>query len=69
MDASLADAIGALTGPAVLALVLMLLLRGDLTTRSTVRALEAERDAWRDLASEAIDLGFAALRSPGQGET
>lgn len=61
----LVEALASLTGPAVLAFVLVLLLRGDLTTRSTVRTLEAERDAWRKLAAEAIDLGFAALRSDG----
>lgn len=61
------ETIASLTGPAVLAFVLLLLLRGDLTTKATIRALEEERNAWRALATEAIDLGFAALRADGDG--
>lgn len=57
------DALATFTGPAVLALVIILILKGDLVTRGTMRMLEAERDAWQTLASEAINLGFAALRS------
>lgn len=62
------DAVASMTGPAVLALVLALLIRGDLATRATVRGLEDERDAWQKLAIEAIDLGFAALRADGEGD-
>lgn len=60
--ASLAESIAALTGPAVLALVLVLLLTGHLVTRGQLRELERDRDTWQRIALQAIDLGEAAVR-------
>lgn len=63
--AALADSLAALTGPAVLALVLILLLTGHLVTRGQLRELQGDRDTWQRIALQAIDLGEAAVRRGG----
>lgn len=59
---TLAETLADLSGPAVVLLVLLLLLRGDLVTKGQLNALEEDRDTWRDIAQEAIELGEAAIR-------
>jgi Na+/H+-translocating membrane pyrophosphatase len=57
-----AEAVGALTGPAVLGLVLLLVLFGYLVPRGHVEELRRDRDTWQTLALQAINLGEAAVR-------
>ena len=69
---AIGEAIGALTGPAVLALIVVLLLRGDLVTRRSHESImercseelskaEADRDQWRDVALDALQVTEAAV--------
>lgn len=58
----LTNSLVSLSGPAVIALILILVIRGDLVPRSALRSVESERDAWKETAEQAIELGFAALR-------
>lgn len=69
---TIGDAIGALTGPAVLALVIVLLLRGDLVTRRSHESIldrcseelskaEDDRDRWRDVALDSLQVTEAAV--------
>jgi hypothetical protein len=75
--AQVADGIGALSGAAVLALVLVLMLRGDLVTRKSHESIlgrcseelgkvERDRDRWRDRTMESLNLLEAAV---GRGES
>ena len=69
---AIGEAIGALTGPAVLALIVVLLLRGDLVTRRSHESImercveelakaESDRDQWREVAWDALHVTEAAM--------
>ena len=65
---SAVDALVQLSGPAVLAFVFVLLLRGDVVTKGHTKAVEEERDRWREIAMQAIEIGQAAVsRRRGDG--
>lgn len=66
------DAVGALTAPAVLALIIVLLLRGDMVTRRSHESIiercseelakvERDRDRWRDVALDSLIVTEAAV--------
>lgn len=70
------EQLGALTGPAVLALLILLLLRGDLITKRSHDAVidrcsnelakvEAERERWRGVALDALNVTEAAVHRGG----
>lgn len=56
-----ADWLGKATGPVVLALVLILLLRGDLVTGRESRACKEERDRALDLVYKQAEVASRAL--------
>ncbi len=73
---SVGEALGALTGPAVLALIIVLLLRGDLVARRSHDAVvercsdelakvEHERERWRGVALDALNVTEAAVHRGG----
>jgi len=75
--AALADAFGSLTGPAVLALLLVLVLRGDLVTRRSHEAVldrcseelakvEKDRARWEQLGLEALTAAEVAVQGRPQ---
>lgn len=65
---SAVDALVQLSGPAVLAFVFVLLLRGDMVTKGHTKTVEEERDRWREIAMQAIEIGQAAVtRRHGDG--
>ena len=65
---SAVDALVQLSGPAVLAFVFVLLLRGDVVTKGHTKTVEEERDRWREIAMQAIEIGQAAVaRRRGDG--
>lgn len=69
---SLGDALASLTAPAVLALIIVLILRGDLVTKRSHESIlgrcseelskvEDDRDRWRDVALDALQVTEAAV--------
>lgn len=47
--------------PAILLIVIVLLLRGELITKGQHKELERDRDTWQEIAMEAINLSMAAI--------
>lgn len=75
--AQVAEGLGVLTGPAVLALIIVLMLRGDLVTRKShdavlgrcseeLEKVEHERERWRNVALEALNVTEAAVHRSGK---
>ena len=60
--ASAAETLVQLSGPGVVVVVLVLLLRGDLVTKGQLQGTRDELERWRSIALDAIDLGQAALQ-------
>ncbi|MCA1799970.1 MAG: hypothetical protein LC650_01570 [Actinobacteria bacterium] len=50
-----------LGSPALLLVMIVLLLRGDLITKGQHSELERDRDTWQEIAMEAINLSMAAV--------
>lgn len=57
-----------LGSPALLLLVIIMLIRGDLITKGQHKELEKDRDTWQNIAMEAIDLSMAAISRQEQNK-
>lgn len=56
------ESLAGLSGPAVVAFFLWLVIRGHLITAAHYASVISDRDTWRELALDAISIGEQAVR-------